>query len=192
MPSRLSEASKGRGGRVTFSSVLATEQRRWARDNLPAGFADFYNEFKHKLITRRFMEAAGVPTSQLYAGPVNLSEAMAAAGEKPACFVKPECGKAGVAAIGLVNMGNKYLSTISGEERPLEDWSRHLRAERRRLPSQYKVLNKWLVEELLADPNSEASPPDEYKFYMFAGQVQLIIVRVHGRGVRSCEKGADG
>jgi len=167
-----------------FSELLRREQREWARIHLQDGIPQMYSTLWHKPISRRLMQAVGMETPQLYAHGVSLEEALGAVLERQRGFVKPETGGGGKSTLGLVKSGELFLNTLSGEKASLGVWKDHLENERK-LYRGIGHRERWVVEELMHQPGTEASPPHEYKFYSFAGHILLICVRravwMHGR-----------
>lgn len=164
------------GTNWTFAHVLG-DQRFWVRENLPPGFFDFLcsvnpSPSSHKLIARRFFEEAGLATADLYASGISLDQAMDVVSQTRRCFVKPEYGGGGNGTIGLVRRGTRFLNTLSGEARSLGNWRRYLAASQKL----YRC-KRWMVEELLVRRGTEASPPDEYKFFAFAGTIVHVDAR---------------
>lgn len=169
--------------RKTSKSATATGEPRfadlidargeWLYAKLPRPAADYLYHLHGKDKQKALARHVGVSVAQEYVSGVPLADALAFIESSPLeLFVlKPNNGRSGSGVFCLVREPGGFRELKSGKvhrlgrirELALESYGALKRAD------------EWLVEELLLPSDGGVRHIEDYKFYCFAGRVELIL-----------------
>jgi hypothetical protein len=153
---------------------LIDNRREWLYSNLPLASAEYHYNLHSKQQQKRLAQQLGLALAQEYLSNVPLAEAIRFIEQSnlERFVIKPNASRSSAGCRCVVRDGDGYLDLRTGQSyRSSKQLGDDVSQEYRKL----KRPDEWIIEELLLPVDGSLSLIEDYKFYCFAGVVELIL-----------------